>query len=150
MGLILEGTPTPNLEQLRSEFACAYGRVPDNDDDAFRLFIDHQILAEIHQSIGRLRTSRRKGQKLQVFYLGDYPLDFPAKQVKASEISWEASSKDESFDREITAAIERLLKRNNGVKPSLRAVAKESGKPATTLSYHSEDCKRLYENALYI
>ena len=148
--LILEGTPTPNLEQLRSEFACAYGRVPDNDDEAFRLFIDHQILAEIHQSIGRLRTSRRKGQQLQVFYLGDYPLDFPAKQVKASEISWEASTKEESFDREITGAIERLLKRNNGVKPSLRAIAKESGKPATTLSYHSEKCNQLYENTLYI
>jgi len=85
-----------------------------------------------------------------VFYLGDYPLDFPAQQIKASEINREASTRDETFDREITGAIERLLYRNNGVKPSLRAIAKESGKPATTLSYHSEKCNQLYESALFM
>ena len=133
--LILTGTPCPNLSDLEAEFTVLYDRAPKQGtervrypvqlneqladsqpyfelevsaDPQFREFVRRRILAAIHQAIGRLRAHRRRNQKLKIYILGDYPLDFPVTQIKAKDLTQEAASKIERVEMAIRAAVQQL------------------------------------------
>lgn len=134
--LILDGIPCENLESLAAEFACIYGRAPIEGmtsvrtpivltnslpdgiepyfessisaDPGFAEFVRRRILANIHQAEGRLRASRRQGEKLSLYILGDFALDVPMELVKASDITEDAASKTERVELAIRAAVEQL------------------------------------------
>ena len=123
--LILDGIPCPNLESLRAEFACLYNRVPKDEDLEFEEFVNRRIWAEIHQAIGRLRASRRPGENLQVYLLGDFPMDVPVTPVKASDITLEAAGKVERVEIAIARAVEEL--KAMGQKVTQQSVANLTG-----------------------
>jgi hypothetical protein len=151
--LILDGIPCENLESMAAEFACLYGRPPIEGmvqvktsvqltnplpegiepyfessvsaDPDFALFIRRRILASIHQAEGRLRASRRFGEQLTVYLLGDFALDVPVELVKASDITLEAADKTERVSLAIRAAVEQL--KANGQKVTQSAIAKLTG-----------------------
>ncbi len=152
--LILEGIPTPNIEALKAEFTCLHGRVPESGtekvkykidltnlglpnsgspyleinesvDLEFRAFVRRKTLAAIRQAIGRLRASRRAGEELIIYILGDYPLDFPVELVKARDITPEAASKMEQLEMALRDAIAQLLA--EGKKVTQSALAQITG-----------------------
>ena len=152
--LILEGIPTPNIEALKAEFTCLHGRVPQSGttkvkykidltnlglpnsgspyleinesvDLEFRAFVRRKTLAAIRQAIGRLRASRREGEELIIYILGDYPLDFPVELVKAVDITLEAASKMEQLEMALRDAIAQLLA--EGKKVTQSALAQITG-----------------------
>ncbi len=152
--LILEGIPTPNIEALKAEFTCLHGRVPQSGttkvkykidltnlglpnsgspyleinesvDLEFRAFVRRKVLAAIRQAIGRLRASRREGEELIIYILGDYPLDFPVELVKAIDITPEAASKMEQLEMALREAIAQLLA--EGKKVTQSALAQITG-----------------------
>ena len=140
--LILDGLPCPNLEQLRAEYTCIFGRVPDLEDDSlFEAFITRRIQSEIKQAIGRLRSSRRAGEFLEVIVLTDFPLDLPVDQVKASSITIEAASKQERWQIAIAEAVERLA--NEGAKITQAAIASLAGCTQQQVSKYREFLQRL-------
>ena len=69
----------------------------ESADPEFASFVRRDILANFHQVIGRLRAHRRPGEHLKVYIIADFPVDIPVKQVKASDITPEAATKDERF-----------------------------------------------------
>ena len=152
--MILEGIPCPNLESLKAEFTCLYGRTPqsgtekikheisvtnrvlpsrltpyleinDSSDREFRSFVRRKILAAIKQAIGRLRANRRPDEELIIYILGDYPLDFPVELVKASDITPEAASKMEQFEMALRKAAAQL--QAEGKKVTQTALSKITG-----------------------
>ncbi len=150
--LIIEGTPTPNLEALRAEFSCLYGKVPKSGslkikynikvtnkdlpedpyieitgsaDPEFEAFVRRKILAEIHQAIGRLRANCREGEKLIIYIISNYPLDIPVELIKASSITPEAADKIENLEILMTQAVEQIL--GEGEKVTQTRVAKIIG-----------------------
>lgn len=112
--LILDGAPFPNFGAIVDEFALITGRHPsrgtalrtypinatnvsaggpwwvqtllESDDEELAAFYRHRVLAEIEQAAGRLRSNRRPGEKLTVYFLSDYPLELPVKVVDVSEL----------------------------------------------------------------
>ncbi|MGH2412346.1 MAG: hypothetical protein ACRDEA_01330, partial [Microcystaceae cyanobacterium] len=152
--LILDGIPCPNLESLAAEFTCIYGRVPKEGiqkveypiqitnslpkgiqphfemevsaDPQFRDFVYRRILANIHQGIGRLRANRRSpDEQLTVYLLGDFALDVPVQLIRAIDITLEAASKMEKFERALTEAIAQL--KATGEKITQQALANITG-----------------------
>lgn len=151
--LILDGIPCENLESLAADFACLYGRppiegkqtvktpikltnqLPDGIEPYFELsisadpdfaeFVRRRILANIRQAEGRLRASRRAGEQLTIYILGDYPLDEPVELVRATDITLEAASKSERVELAIKAAVEQL--KAAGEKVTQQAIAKIAG-----------------------
>jgi hypothetical protein len=151
--LILVGTPCRNLSDLEADFALMHRRVPQpgivkvkypvlfqgqlptnvqpyfemkvSADPEFRAFVRRRILADIHQAIGRLRAHRRPGEKLCVYFLGDYPLDLPVTLVPASDISPEAADKTERVELAIKAAVAQL--QAMGQKVTQKAIASLTG-----------------------
>lgn len=134
--LILDGIPCENLESMAAEFACLYGRAPIEGtlvvktpvqltnplpegiepyfessvsfDPAFAEFVRRRILGSITQAEGRLRASRRTGDQLTIYVLGDFALDTPVELIKASDITLAAASKTERVELAIRAAVEQL------------------------------------------
>lgn len=94
-------------------------------DPEFRAFVRHRIRADIHQAIGRLRAHRRPGEKLCVYFLGDYPLDLPVTLVQASDITPEAADKTERVELAIKAAVAQL--QATGQKVTQNAIALLTG-----------------------
>jgi hypothetical protein len=151
--LILDGIPCENLEYLAAEFACIYGRVPVEGtshvktpvqltnplpegiephfessvsaDPDFAGFVRRRILANIHQAEGRLRATRRQGEQLAVYILGDFALDVPVELVKATDITLEAASKTERLELAIRSAVEQL--KATGQKVTQQAIANLTG-----------------------
>jgi hypothetical protein len=151
--LILVGTPCRNLSDLEADFALMHRRVPQpgivkvkypvpiqgqlptsvqpyfemkvSADPEFRAFVRRRILADIHQAIGRLRAHRRPGEKLCVYFLGDYPLDLPVTLVQASDITPEAADKTERVELAIKAAVAQL--QAMGQKVTQKAIASLTG-----------------------
>lgn len=134
--LVLVGVPCRSLSDLEAEFAVLYGRPlkegterikypiqvngqpsPDlqpwfemevSADSEFHEFCRRRILADIHQAIGRLRSHRRLGQQLRVYFIGDYPLDIPVTLRRASDITPEAATKTERVEVAIRGAVQKL------------------------------------------
>lgn len=151
--LILIGTPCPNLGELEAEFTALHGRHPAQGtrkarypiqvigqpspdlqpyfemevsaDPEFAEFTRRKILAEIKQGIGRLRANRRPGEHLKVYIIADYPLDFPVKLRKASQITPEAATQMERFEMALKAGIQQL--RDAGQKVTQSALAAITG-----------------------
>jgi len=151
--LILVGTPCRNLASLEAEFTVLSGRLPtegtemvrysiqvnnplpegvqpffemeDSADQRFREFIRRKILADIHQAIGRLRSHRRPGEKLKVYFVADYPLDIPVMLKQASEITPEAATKTERLEIAIKQAVADL--KAKGLKITQQAIAAITG-----------------------
>ncbi|AFZ22204.1 hypothetical protein [Allocoleopsis franciscana] len=151
--LILDGIPCENLEYLAAEFACIYGRVPVEGtshvktpvqltnplpegieayfessvsaDPDFAEFVRRRILANIHQAEGRLRATRRQGEQLTVYILGDFALDVPVELVRATDITLEAASKTERLELAIRSAVEQL--KATGQKVTQQAIANLAG-----------------------
>ncbi len=96
-----------------------------SNDPEFREFCRSRILAAYHQAIGRLRAHRRPGQKLKVYILADYPLDFPVQLVKASLITLEAATKTERVEMAIRGAVQQLY--DSGQKITQQAIAAITG-----------------------
>lgn len=119
--LILIGTPCRNLADLQAEYGILVGQYPQDEDIQYRAFVNRSILSEFHQAIGRLRAHRRTDTPLEIVLLSDFDLDCPTKQVKASEISLNASSKRERFLLAVQSAIEQL--KATGTKITQRAIA---------------------------
>ena len=170
--LILIGTPCRDLGALESEFITRTGRAPLNGtlkvkypiqvkgaipediqpyfemevsaDLEFRAFVRRRILADIHQAIGRLRTHRRPGEKLIVYFLGDYPLDIPVTLVRASDITPEAADKTERVELAIKAAVEQL--QTTGQKITTTAIAFVTGYSQQHISRFRDLLKMLIES----
>lgn len=151
--LILTGTPCENLGALEAEFTALYGRRPREGtervryavqligqpspdlqpyfemevsaDLEFREFVRRKILATYRQAVGRLRAHRRAGENLKVVIIADYPLDFPVRLVKASQITPEAATKMERFEMALKAGIQQL--RGAGQKITQTALAAITG-----------------------
>jgi hypothetical protein len=151
--LILDGIPCENLEYLAAEFGCIYGRVPVEGtshvktpvqltnplpegiepyfessvsaDPDFAGFVRRRILANIHQAEGRLRATRRQGEQLTVYILGDFALDVPVELVRATDITLEAASKTERLELAIRRAVEQL--KATGQKVTQQAIANLAG-----------------------
>lgn len=151
--LILVGTPCRNLADLEAEFTVLHGRSPKegtetvrypiqvtnslpdgvepyfemtaSTDKQFRDFVRSKVLADIHQAIGRLRSHRRPGEQLKVYFLADYPLDSPVTLKQASELTPEAAGKVERTVLAIKGAVEQL--RATGEKVTQQAIAKIVG-----------------------
>lgn len=142
-GLIAVGTPCPNISDLEARFTALYGRAPTEGtelikypiqvngtpsselqpwfetkvsaDPEFRNFVRRRILEEFHQVIGRLRANRRPDEKLEIYFIADYPLDVPVTLTKASDITLEAATKQERFEIAVKAAIEQLWAKNEKI-----------------------------------
>jgi hypothetical protein len=170
--LILIGTPCRDLGALESEFITRTGRAPSNGtlkvkypiqvkgaipediqpyfemevsaDLEFRAFVRRRILADIHQAIGRLRAHRRPGEKLIVYFLGDYPLDIPVTLVRASDITPEAADKTERVELAIKAAVEQL--QATGQKITTTAIALVTGYSQQHISRFRDLLKMLIES----
>lgn len=144
--IILDGTPTPNLEALKAEFTCIYNRTPKagtklikqqveitnqlpegiqpyfeyevSVDDEFADFIRHRILESLNQAIGRNRSDRYPDKQFKVYVLGDYPLDTPVKLVQASAITPDAATKIERLKLAIEKAVQYLKKKGEKITQS--------------------------------
>lgn len=151
--LVLVGVPCRNLAALEAEFSVLYGRSPQDEtkkvkfpiqvngqpspdlqpyfemevsaDVEFREFCHRRILADIHQAIGRLRSHRRSGQQLRVYFIGDYPLDVPVTLKKASDITPDAATKVERIEIAIRGAVKQL--KDAGQKITQSAIAQVVG-----------------------
>ncbi|ABW31525.1 hypothetical protein AM1_A0016 (plasmid) [Acaryochloris marina MBIC11017] len=106
--LVLVGTPCRNLNDLAAEFAITSGYYPEEEDPAFKAFVDRSILAEIHQAIGRLRAHRRPGESLQVVLISNIDMDIPVQQIQAKDLTIEAAHKTERVRLAIESAILQL------------------------------------------
>lgn len=153
LNLILVGTPCPNLAAMEAEYICITGRVPkpgtvskrfdvqipgkENDsltakftcevsaDPEFADFCHQRIVSSIVQAVGRLRADRRPGEKLRVYFLGDYPLPMPVMLTPASKITPEAMDKVERVIQAITDTRKEIAQR--GVEETRRLVSRLSG-----------------------
>ena len=162
--IILDGIPTPNLESLKAEFTCIYGRVPLEGtktikqlikinnllpdgiqsyfeyevsvDDEFADFIRHRILETINQAIGRNRSDRYPEKNFKVYVLGDFPLNVPVTLIQASEITPEAATKIERSKLAIKNAVEKL--KAEGKKITQSAIAKLANLSQQRVSQLSE------------
>lgn len=151
--LVLVGVPCRNLAALEAEFSVLYGRSPQDGtgqvkfpiqvkgqpspdlqpyfemevsaDNEFREFFHRRILADIHQAIGRLRSHRRSGQQLRVYFIGDYPLDIPVTLRRAADITPEAATKPERVEMAIKGAVQQL--KDAGQKVTQSAIAQIVG-----------------------
>ncbi len=151
--LALAGVPCRNLGELEAEFSVLHGRSPQEGtkqvkcpiqvkgqpspdlqpyfemevsiDDEFYEFCRRRILADIHQAIGRLRAHRRLGQKLQVYFIGDYPLDVAVTLKRAADITPEAATKTERLQMAIKGAVKQL--KDAGLKITQSAIAQITG-----------------------
>jgi hypothetical protein len=122
-----------------------YFEMETSADSEFREFVRRHILADIHQAIGRLRAHRRPGQKLRVYFLGDYPLDLPVTLKKASDITLEAATKDERVKIAIRKAVQQLNK--GGQKITQSAIAQLSGYSQQHISRFRDLLKTLLSNS---
>lgn len=146
--LILVGTPFPSLGAVVDEYALMMGIHPDTQsvlrsytisaintapggpwwvrslnelgDSSAAAFYRHRVQAELDQAIGRLRASRRSGEKLTVYLLSDYPLDKPVRLVEAEALAPVATRKAVATDRRIEQAIAQL---ENMGDVTLKAIA---------------------------
>lgn len=151
--LIIVGTPCQNIADLEARFTALHGRTPTkgteiikypiqvrgkpsedlqpwfemeaSSDPEFRAFVRSQILADIHQAIGRLRANRRPNEQLKVYFVGDYPIDLPVSLIKASAITPEAATKTERFEMAVKAAVDQLS--TTGRKITQTAIAAITG-----------------------
>ena len=119
--LVLVGTPCRNLNDLAAEFAIVCGYYPEEEDPAFKGFIDRSILAEIHQAIGRLRAHRRPEESLQVILISNIEMDCPVQQFQAKEITVEAAHKTERVKIAIESAILQLQAKGEKVTQQIVA-----------------------------
>ncbi|MBE9213759.1 hypothetical protein IQ247_13975 [Plectonema cf. radiosum LEGE 06105] len=173
--IILDGIPTPNLEALKAEFTCIYGRTPlqgtktvkqsiklnnpmpdgvqpDFDyevsiDNDFADFIRHRILETIDQAIGRNRADRYPDREFKVYILGDFPLDLPVTLTQASEITPEAATKLERLQLAIKKAVELLL--SEGKKVTQKAIAKLANVSQQRISQLREFLLVLLKGTIY-
>jgi hypothetical protein len=150
---ILVGVPCRNLGELQAEFKILYGRAPEEGtkkvkhpvqikgqplpdlqpffemnvsvDQEFNEFCRRRVLADIRQAIGRLRAHRRPGEQLQVYFIGDYPLDVPVQLRRAADITPEAASKVERVELAIIGAVRQL--KDAGAKITQSAIAQIVG-----------------------
>jgi hypothetical protein len=99
-GLLLIGTPRPNLASVVAEYTLLTGKEPnleeqissypmrwqntdshwcknvrESKDTAFSEYYYQRTLNEIEQGIGRLRGNRRAGEELEVLVVNEFPLD---------------------------------------------------------------------------
>lgn len=149
VNLILVGTPCSNLAAIEAEYICITGRVPEpgkatktfsvaipgkeddpleaqftmaiSSDPDFGHYCHQKIVATIIQAIGRLRADRRLGEKLQVYFLGDYPLPMPVKLKRAVDITPEAADKVQRLVKAIEDA--KVWLKEQGQKDTCRAIA---------------------------
>lgn len=147
--LALVGVPCRSLSDLEAEFTVLHGRSPKEGtervrypiqvngapspdlqpwfemevsaDPEFREFCRRRILADIHQAIGRLRSHRRHGQQLRVYFIGDYPLDVPVTLRRASDITPDAATKPERVEMAIRSAVQQL--KDTGLKITQQEIA---------------------------
>ncbi|MEM6399790.1 MAG: hypothetical protein AAF757_06090, partial [Cyanobacteria bacterium P01_D01_bin.116] len=173
--IILDGIPTPNLEALKAEFSCIYGKTPENGtktikqpiklnnplpeevqprfeyevsiDDDFADFIHHRILQTINQAIGRNRSERYPDKKFKVYILGDYPLDVQVTLVEASEITPEAATKLERLQMAMKKAVEQL--KSEGKKITQSSVAELANVSQQRISQLREFLLVLIKGDLY-
>lgn len=83
-------------------------------DPDFADYCHQKIVASIIQAMGRLRADRRPGEKLRVYFLGDYPLPMPVKLVRAKDITMEAAD-----------SVERLKWAYEGAKIYLKGIGRK-------------------------
>ncbi|NJN12981.1 MAG: hypothetical protein HC815_35650 [Richelia sp. RM1_1_1] len=173
--IILDGIPTPNLEALKAEFTCIYGRTPlqgtktvfqaiklNNPlpfrvqphfeyeisiDDEFAEFIRHRILQTINQAIGRNRSDRYPDKNFKVYILGDFPLDVPVTLVEAADITPEAATKLERLQIAIKKAVEQL--KSEGKKVTQKAIAELANVSQQRISQLREFLLVLLKDDLY-
>lgn len=181
--LILDGVPTSNLASLAADFTLLYQRIPTGEtevvtrsleslnsmppgvtpffkgvesvDDEFREFIRKDILATIHQGIGRLRANRRAGEQLRCYFLGDFALGFPVQVIRAVDVCAAAGTVQQRFLIDCKAAIEAGAH-------TLSEVAHAVGRAKSTVSenlrrwfgmgwaeFSEQICSVLLEDTLY-
>ncbi|HHP7244300.1 MAG TPA: hypothetical protein ACFE0H_06405, partial [Elainellaceae cyanobacterium] len=122
--LILVGTPCRNIIDQADEYAILTGTY-DLDNQGFKAFIDRAIQADFYQAIGRLRAHRRTSETLQVIILSNFELELSTHQVSASNVTPEASTKQERF---IAAALQAMNDLNSqSQKVTQTAIAKLTG-----------------------
>ena len=143
--LILVGTPCPNLNALKAEYAMLKGYVPGEEDEQFKAWVNRRIRAEFIQAIGRLRAHRRLHEDLTIIILSDFDLGLPhAEQVRAADLTVEAAGKVERFQIAAMRAIEQL--KAAGEKVTQTAVAALSGYSQQYLSRHWKLLQTLLES----
>ncbi|HLO47380.1 MAG TPA: hypothetical protein VK211_03030, partial [Kamptonema sp.] len=120
--LIVVGVPCRPVNRLAAEFAILNGRSPatelevirrkievtnkqlpsglspyfenrESADKEFRDYIRRDNLATIHQGFGRLRANRRAGEDLDIWFLGDFPLDVPVELKRAVDVTPEGGDR---------------------------------------------------------
>lgn len=119
--LICCGVPCRPLSRLAAEFAILTGVSPsvevalikrypqitnklpigkqshfeglESSDPEFREFVRRDTLATIWQGFGRLRSNRRPGEVLHIWFLGDFALDVPVELKAAIDITPEAGDR---------------------------------------------------------
>jgi hypothetical protein len=133
--LILVGTPSPNVEAVRSEYLALGG-----DPAQFQSYYDQLVVAEIIQAIGRLRANRRPGESLTIVLITDFPIDIPGiVTIRSEEIAIEAAPKRiRTIDRCVQAAKQLA---DQGLKVTQTAVAKIVGLCRATVNRLWEDVK---------
>ncbi|MGJ3248240.1 MAG: hypothetical protein ACFE0I_19420 [Elainellaceae cyanobacterium] len=112
--LVLVGTPCRNIIDQAAEYAILTGAY-DLDNQGFKAFVDRAIQADFYQAIGRLRAHRRTPEQLQVIILSNFELELPTHQVSASDITPEASTKQERFIAAAVRAMNHLTNQNQKV-----------------------------------
>ncbi|MGJ3254376.1 MAG: hypothetical protein ACFE0J_25075 [Elainellaceae cyanobacterium] len=122
--LILVGTPCRNIIDQAAEYAILTGAY-DLDNQGFKAFVDRAIQADFYQAIGRLRAHRRLSEQLQVVILSNFELDLSTHHVSASDVTPEASTKQERFVAAALHAMNHLTDQNKKVTQT--AIAKLTG-----------------------
>jgi hypothetical protein len=152
-GLISTGIACRAVPDLEAQFTQMYGRRPqegtvkvkyaiqvnnkastdqqpylevnESVDPEFRAFVRRSILADIHQTIGRLRAHCRPDKKIPFYILGDYPLDIPVTLVKAGDLTPDAATKKERVEMAIRKAVAEI--KAKGEKVTQAAIAAITG-----------------------
>ena len=99
---VVTGTPCQNIAALKAEFAVLTGLHPSDQDQSFADFVDRHILANVQQCFGR-KLGKRFQEGNVIYFLSNFNLgDIPHIQIKASEITPKAMSKQAIFRSEIS------------------------------------------------
>ncbi len=147
--LILVGAPCRPISTLAAEFTLLYGRSPnltseemprqmllnkpvpkgesgivtsrESVDEDFRDYIYKDVLANIHQGMGRLRANRRGSENLTIYFISNFVLDLPVELVRAVDISIEAATPIQKLELAIARFAQEARGRN--WKLTLSAIA---------------------------
>lgn len=141
--LLIVGAPCPNLTDMLAEYSVLTGKVATEANPEFQTWLHQIIQAELIQEIGRLRSQRRPTEELQVILITDFPINFAAEPLKASEVTLEAATSTERLTLAIKQAIDYLQSTHQ--KPTQAAIAQQVG---VSQGYISRQFRELLQTLL--